>query len=516
MEKGKYIYSLILMLGLAPGIITSCSKDWEEHYENYPQTVDGNIWDELQSDSRFSDFVSIINEAEMDTLFLSDNPYTILAPTNDAIAEYQGLDAFNETTLAYHFCSHFVNTSNINGKRQIQTLTEKFALYEKKGSEVFIDGEKVSEESPLYKNGRIFTMNRVMEPKPNLYEYYEYTNPVFTAYIDSQDTIIIDAEKSIPLGFDEYGNTVFDTVSEIGNKFEMEYFPIKHEFRTLSGTVVFPQEEDYQQALNIMAEALGGDYNDYTDIPLDWQEKTLIPHLLIHGVFLNRIEPEEFEWRTPTDTLKLMNILGDSVQITYVPIDQSLCSNGYAYNYEEFIIPDSLYQGDIKMEAEDLLYSTGLNKYAWEEGVTVNSDIALSPLQELIPEASNDSVVRVLFPPQYEGAFSVEFNSPTLFPRRYILEIGTHMDFGGIYDIYVNDELVETFDYYDYILGRGVIRSVTGDRFKPRGRFNAFDMWVDNILEYGKARIRIEYTGPSFVANNGFVVDYFKFTPAPE
>ena len=96
------------------------------------------------------------------------------------------------------------------------------------------------------------------------------------------------------------------------------------------------------------------------------------------------------------------------------------------------------------------------------------------------------------------------------------MAISTHMDIGGIYDIYVNNVLVKTFDYYSYIQGRGVIFSVTGDRYIPKGRFNKFDMYVDNIEEYGSAKIRIDYKGPGFVASNGLVIDYIEFIPVTE
>jgi len=275
--------------------------------------VDENVWDVIQGDPQFSSFVQIIKNAKMDTLFQSDIAYTIFAPTNAAVQEYTGVQEFTNVILAYHFCQHFINVSNIQGKRQIQTLTEKFALFERIGNKVTIDEIEVMAESPLYRNGKFFTMGKVIEPRPNLYEYFQFTNPVLSTYIDEQDTIILDKEKSKPLGFDEDGNTVYDTVAIIANNFEMDYFPVKHEFRTLSSTVVFPKEEDYREALNIMAESLGGQYNDYSDIPLEWQENILIPHILKQGVFLNRLEPEEFMWSSPTDTVKLLNVLGLSL-----------------------------------------------------------------------------------------------------------------------------------------------------------------------------------------------------------
>ena len=493
----------------------SCTKQWDEHYNVYPETVDENVWDVIQSNPDFSKFVDVIKKAKMDTLFNSDIAYTIFVPTNAAVSNYEGVNEFGNVVLSYHFSSHFINISSIQGKRQIQTLTEKFALFERNGNQVMIDGINVLTESPLYRNGKFFTMGEVIEPRPNLYEYYQFTNPVFSNYIDSQDTIILDKEKSKPLGFDEDGNTVYDTVAVIANKFEMKYFPVKHEFRNLAATIVFPKEEDYREALNTMAQSLGGDYVTYADIPLEWQEKVLIPHILTQGVFLNRLEPEEFVWKSPKDTLKLLNVLGDSVQIMYVPTDKAISSNGYAYNYTTYVIPDSLYNGGTKFEGEMLLTSQGLNKHTWNDSVVVRTDIAVTPSQELIQGASNDSIIRVNFPKGYSGRYSVEFKSPKLFPRRYVMVVSTHMDIGGIYDIYVNDKLAKTFDYYAYITGRGIINSVTGVRYTPRGRFNKFDMYVDNIDVYGSAKIKFEYKAPGFVVSNGLVIDYIEFIPVP-
>ncbi len=504
----------ILLAGFMVIILSSCRKDWEDHYNVYPETVDQNVWEVIQNDQQFSSFVQIVKSAKMDTLFNSDIAYTIFAPTNSAIAQYTGGKQISNVVLAYHFCSHFINFSSIQGKRQIQTLTEKFALFERKGSVVEIDGVKVDGESKLYKNGKFFTLGKVIEPRPNLYEFYKVTNPVLTNYIDRQDTIILDKEKSKPLGFDEKGNTVYDTVSVIANKFEMKYFPVSEEFRTLSATVVFPKTQDYRNALNIMAAKLGGKYTSYRDIPIEWQENILIPHILKQGIFLNRLEPEEFVWKSPKDTLKLLNVLGDSVKILYVPVDKELCSNGYAYNYKSYVIPDSLYMGGTKYEGERLLTPKGLNKFAWHDSVSAKSTISLVPTQELIQGASNDSIIRVNFPKGYTGRFTLDFKTVKLFPRKYLMVISTHMDIGGIYDIYVNNQLIRTFDYYNFILFRGVMPSVIpGNRYTPRGRFNKFDMIVDNISEYGSPKIRFDYKAPGFSPSNGLVIDCIEFIP---
>ena len=141
----------ILFTGLIIIAAASCTKQWDEHYNVYPETVDQNVWEVIQNDPQFSGFVQIIKNAKMDTLFESDIAYTIFAPTNAAISEYIGIKEFSNVVLSYHFCSHFINVSSIQGKRQIQTLTEKFSLFERNGNEVLIDGIKVAAESPLYR-----------------------------------------------------------------------------------------------------------------------------------------------------------------------------------------------------------------------------------------------------------------------------------------------------------------------------------------------------------------------------
>lgn len=507
--------SVILLILLGFISIVGCQKQWDDHYSSYEVTVNQNVWEVLQTKPEFSDFVAALKQYKIDTVFNSDIPYTIFAPTNEAISKFKGVRDFSSVIVAYHLSSTIINTSAIPGQRQVQTLTEKFAFFKRNGAEVTIDNVKITAESPLYINGRIFTLDQVIEPLPNLYEFFQFTNPVLSNYIDTQDTLILDKEKSKPLGFDEEGNTVYDTVAIIANKFEMKYFPVKHEYRNVSSTIIFPKEDDYREALNIMADALGDRYTDYKDIPLEWQEEVLVPHLLKQGVFLNRIEPEEFIWPSPLDTVKLLNVLGDSVVINYKPVDKALCSNGYAYNYESFVIPDSLYNGGTNLEGEKLLKSTGYNKYSWNDSVVFKSDISVTPLQEYIPGASNDSIIRVALPKGYKGAFSIQFKTPSLFPRKYYMVMSTHMDIGGIYKIYVNGVLVKTFDYYTYVLSRGVINSVTGKRYLPRGRFNKFDMWVENIDNYGPAVVKIEYTGPGYVVSNGLVIDNLEFIPAP-
>ncbi len=511
-----------IVISLAILFFTSCEQDWEDHYDVFPATVDENVWNAMQQDPQISEFVQILKDFKYDTLFIREDgnirndSYTVFVPTNDAVAQFKNENSFDSVLVRYHISSHFIQSGNITGTRQIQTLATKFAFFQRTGNQLKLDDIPIIKESPLYKNGKYFILEKVAKPLPNLYEYFAFTNPILKKYIDSKDSVVLDREKSKPIGFDEEGNTIFDSVIIDYNKFEEEFFPVSKESRNQTATIVFPKKEDYEAALTEMALNMNiPGYSTYNDIPEEWQHDVLVPHLLEQGVFESLMEPEDFRPKTVRDTAKLRNILGDSIWIFYEPIDKAITSNGYAYNYKSFSIPDSLHSGSNVFEAEWLLKETGINRYAWIRSDMVQSDQYFAPLQEYISSASNDTIIRVLFPKNYPGNFSLEFTTKKMFPRKYLMIVQTHMNIGGVYEIYVNDELMRTFDYYDFTRYRQVMPSVVpGKRYLPMGNFNKFDMWVDNISEYDRAKIKFRYKAPGFVPNNGLVIDYIDFVPA--
>jgi hypothetical protein len=488
--------------------ITACEDKWTEHYVNVPDTIDQSVWEAMKADNQTNKFVELIESSGLDSIFEYNDVHTFFVPSNSALESYTDTAEITKKGLAYHILHHYIQPNNIERKRKIQTLMLKFAQFEKRDGQYLFDEIPVTFSSPLYRDGRYFIISEVASPKPSLYEYIAQTNPALKQFIDDQDSIILDKELSKPLGFDDYGNTIYDSVVTVINLFEEEYFKVSEEFRVKTATLVFPRQHLYEQALTNMALKLGGSYDSYDDIALEWQQDILIPYLLKEGIYENMLEPEEFD----TDTLK--NILGDSIRIRFTPVDKTICSNGYAYNYAEFEILDSLFMSPLRTEGEALLNVIGKDRYSWKDSIKVISSQTFLPDADFVADASNDSIMKIQFPNGYEEAYSVEFKSKPLFPRRYLFVIRTHMDFGGLYEIYVNDELVKTFDYYDFIRYRGIMPSaVSGKRYVPQGRFNKFDFWVDNITEYGRAKIRLEYKGPSQAKFNGLFIDYIGYFP---
>lgn len=498
-----------------------CTKNWDDHYDKQPETINMNVWDAIKSRTDLSSFVNLMVKYKFDTLFRSDITYTLFVPNNSAFDLLKKMEQIDDTTiLNYNICLNFIQAGNAQGKIKLQTRVGKYSTFENVNGKSFYDGIALNYESPLYLNGRFFIMSEVALPRLNLYEYFAKNNPYLKSYIDTKDSIILDKVKSRAIGLDKNGNTVYDTVSIKVNLVDSLYFPVSKEFRTRTATFAFPRLVNYENGLTAMAQKLGGTYHDYKDIPIKWQEDVLIPHLLDHGTFLNMLEASDFKSInviTKRKKFNMVNIRGDSVIVNYIPKDPYLSSNGITYDYTNFVIPDSLFAGSEKFEGEWLAMPSGANRYVWRKNVTVTSTSSFAVTNQYIKGQSNDSILIVAFTKGYKGTYNLQFRTRNLFPRKYRMVVRTNMDYGGIYDIYVNDLLVKTFDYYDYKKAGGLIKSVTGDYFVPTGRYNKFDCYVDNITDYGSSTIRFEYKGPSIsMLNNGLAIDAIEFIPATQ
>src|SRR5690554_3165216 len=149
-----YIISVLAVLLVFLG----CTKDWDNHYEVYPETVEQNFWDAMQNNPEISGFVQLLIQFELDTLFRSDVTYTVFSPDNNALQQYLVENPADTTFIKYHISAHCIQSGAVTGTQKIQTLSNKFALFWKSGSSSYRDGIEIKSESPLYLNGKYYIM----------------------------------------------------------------------------------------------------------------------------------------------------------------------------------------------------------------------------------------------------------------------------------------------------------------------------------------------------------------------
>jgi hypothetical protein len=506
MKKSGLIILLILLL------FAACTVEWEDHYGNAGKSVNVKLWDTLKSLDKYSEFVKSMEFLKLDTVIKSSNSKTLFIPTNEAFIEYFDDDTtgFRET-MAYHIIPTFFLLQNVenNHSRKLKTYFKKFALIQNLDNIYYIDGIEIVGNSSLFLDGKFYEIERVVRPKPNLYEYLRWNNPPIKKYIDLQDTVILDMEKSKPLGFNEQGETIYDSVVIISNRWEEEYFPISKEFRDIYATMIIPDQLSYDAALDDMSKALGGSYLSHEDIPSDWQNSILIPILLYQGTFGGLWNPNDFNKKI------IVNIVSDTINFN-IDIDTSsrkICTNGWVYNYSEFSIGDSLYLRNI-LEPENFVENIGFNKFSWsDEGVKVEGNSNYLPVKQQISGASNDTIVSVKFVKGYNGDYALTLTMKHIFPQKYRMVWRTQYRISGVFSVYINGvkvllglDQLEEFDTIELIDG---FYSVTGIKFYPDSKgFCDVDAWVENLTDYGNVDIRFEYQSPGFGFENGLSIDY--------
>jgi len=501
-KKSIWIWVLILLF-------SGCQKDWEEYYYgNDEPTVDQNMWEVISEDPALSDFVEYARQTGADSLFTSGNSITVFVPDNEAFANLSSDTLDLETLLDYHFLETVVNLQNIDRSKKMETRTGKYALLENSGEKLFIDGIPVNASSPLFLNGRYYVIDEVLLPRPTLYELISSTNRYLKDYIDQFDSVYLDVTRSTPIGYDEQGNTIYDSVFTRFNLFDSLYFPIQDEFRNKAATMILFDEQQYEDALSEMALNLGDAFQTYEDIPYNWQKNVLLPRLIDDRVFGEALRIDDFNER-------MKNINGDSIDMDYLNIDENsrfICSNGVSFRYEDFSVADSLYKGEIRVQGESLVELIATGVYGWREGVTITGT-SKSPSKVVADVADNDTLVNLELGINYTDDMMLEFYIRDVLPQRYRLVWRANYRPSGTYEVYVNDELMGDIDLFDM---RSTRISVTGEYFVPEGGINKVDFWVDNIDEYGDVKIGLKYIDPGFQTFNGFSIDYISLVPEGE
>jgi len=501
-----HILLLVLLLLL---FLAGCQKEWDTHYLPAESTVNLPMWDQLKENSSFSNFVEYMETTKLDLLFESNQQFTLFVPNNQAFDAVPDSIEINTFILNHLISANVINIRVVEQFKKLQTRSGKFAFIEHHNGEYTFDGKGIISSSPLYLDGRFYELDELPMAKPNFYEFFYLKLPVMKDYVDSQDSVFLDKALSTPIGFDEHGDIIYDSVFTIKNLFESYYFPVSQESREEFATFVLFTQSQYESALNEMAQVFGGSFQTHEDIPIAWQNRVLFPNILENGVFQDILTLDQLS------DPNLININGKFVNLDIGKIDpasQVLCSNGVIYHFEDFNVPEELYLGEKKIEGEWLIDSVGQGRYAWKEDVSVLG-VNVEPIETKTDFASEGSMVSIVLGRNFSDSYSVEFTFQDIFPGRHRLEWRANYRPSGIYAVYVNDLQVGQFDVYNF---RYSIPSVTGERFAPENGFNRVDFLVEHLTDYGDVKVRFEFVDGGISSDNGFNIDYVSLIPYPE
>jgi len=466
----------------------------------------------INENEEYSQFVDLLGQFQIDTLLEQGKVFTFFIPDNNAIENMERGILGEKEIIEYLITESYVNLTQIEDQNKIQTMGGKFAIIEKEGASSFtFDGVSIEKGSPLSNNGRYYEIEEIVQPRPNLYQYIAATNEFYRAYLDSRDSIYLDKELSRPIGYTDGGLTVYDTVLATVNLFEENYFPVSEEFRDYKATMLLFTQEQYDNALGVVSEELA---IPAEDIPGVWQNDVLMPYLLEQSVFRNALPYSAFSIG------RAKNILGDSVDVAPQNIEQEFfeCSNGRAYNFIDFQVPEHLYKVMDTIPMSSLLFYKGSGLWGWNEDVTVSGQ-AFNPLRVANAGSTFGNTLLIDMGKDFKGEFSFTYKHENIFPATYKLTVRASVSKTGVYNIYVNDKQYPIdindgkgpqFDFDFFNLRDGVISSVTNEFYPFENNFCSFDILVDNLTEFGDVEVKIDYVKPSQRNSNncGINIDF--------
>lgn len=504
----------ISILILIPLLFNGCQKEFQDYYYAGTETsVDTDILTLMKENEEYSMFVDLLEDYQIDTLLEQGKVYTFFVPNNSAMEQKEEGMLGDKELIEYLVTESYVNLNQIEGKSKIQSLGGKFAVIEKVGAtaSMSFDGTLIKRGSPLTNNGRYYEISEIVQPKPSLYQYIAATNEFYRSYLDSRDSVYLDKELSTPIGYTENGLTIYDTVLTTVNLFEENYFPVSEEFRDYKATMLLFTQEQYDNALEFISSELSIQAGD---VPLHWQNEILLPYLLERSVFRNALPYAAFSMG------RAKNILGDSVDVHPENIETEFfeCSNGRAYSFIDFSVPEILYKVKDTIVMSSLLYFKGSGLWGWNDDIELTGQ-AFNPARASNSFATFGNTLLIDMGKNFTGDFSYAYKHNYIFPGKYKLTVRANVSKTGVINLYVNGKQYPVdildgkgpqldFDLFD--LRNGVISSVTNKFYPYQNNFCSFDILVDNITEYGEVEVKLDYVRPSErnVNNCGINIDF--------
>jgi uncharacterized surface protein with fasciclin (FAS1) repeats len=546
--KRAYIYIFIL-LGV---LLASCENTWDEHFSGDNQVKDISVWEEIVSNTEYSQFKNGIEEFGLQSYFQNSDSVistkTVFLPTNEAFDSFKASNFEpTESLILYHLVKSYFLLSNIDGNLKSQAQNLKFLYFEENEGKYTIDGVEISEVSTRLKDGIIYQMDEVLLPKPSIAEYLQENASYFGNYITSFDSVIMDYTNSEIIEIDyENDRVIYDSVYTVYNEFKEKYFDVDYNTRDTFATLLLYTDAQFYSALDLVADDLG--YPSGQDLPVKWIEDVYFEYYLKTAFYNDLLTYNDLSQDFA------INILGDTVEVDYTNLypDHEICSNGLIYQYKDLIIPEELYKSEARTEGEGVVFYDDQKKKIFlneeieyifkdKDGANLSIEGNIAYVLGAQDIASNDSAIQITLGPGFDGSFEIEIPVLNVFPGRYFLDWAGFSTISGVFKVYVNDKLlytrlpfepasdpgsvIEEFDSFNF--GNFTLADLSkhesgidwGSLRATNSSWNINEFYVESnpadpdeyyLKEFGDVIVRFEYISPSpsNPVSTGIVIDY--------
>ena len=253
MKKNKYIGIAMMAAGMLAA--TSCT-DFSDYNETpVDQVPQGNqtLWENIQQDSRLTDFAQLIRKSGYDTELNTPRSLTVWAPANGTFspADYEGLS--QEDLLRRFVKGHIAEYAHAASgaiDERVHMLNDKSFDFVGDGTYTFGENTVTQANIPST-NGLMHILDGAAQFYPNLYEYISTAEGIDSLrnYFKRYELTTLDESASVKGPMVNGVQTYIDSVMVTTNSLERT-LNAKLENEDSSYTFVMPTNEAYMEMYN--------------------------------------------------------------------------------------------------------------------------------------------------------------------------------------------------------------------------------------------------------------------------
>ncbi len=344
----RFSVPVILLLVIIAGFYPSCTLNdqWDEYFSNSPGRVEDNVLDLISREGNFSLFHDKLVQYGFDEILTKDQYFTVFVPVNSA---FEGLPEYSDSEwqkiLRFHILYSRLFSTDF-GDRDLLTTAGKYLKLRHAGENgytIFESAVNMDRVDNYCSNGVIHEINRLMIPKPNVYEYImdlDSTYSILQDFLNSMNARFIDYGKSQRIGVDDNGNAIYDTVWREENYFLDKIAGLNNE--ALSYTGFIPSNADVRSALHNVSEYFGN---------VDELDEEAY-HQLLFITFSGNFTKDAYTYEELPGTV--LSVTGKTIDKSTLNFDRTnlQVSNGVIHLLSGMTIPKSYFLLPITIECD--------------------------------------------------------------------------------------------------------------------------------------------------------------------
>ena len=199
----------------------ACNDKWDEHYQAKVTGTKSelNLYEYIKSQSELSIFADMIRIAGYDKVLSSSQTYTVWAPVNESLKNFDLTDTIAVTNIVKNHITRFLYSAADLSSVSVNMLSNKILVFERRNEDFVLGNSRLAAAEVLAKNGIVHTLETYVPYMYNIWEFIGRTPGLdsLKKFLYSQSEYVFDEEASVEIGTNEFNQAIYDSVIIFSN-----------------------------------------------------------------------------------------------------------------------------------------------------------------------------------------------------------------------------------------------------------------------------------------------------------